>query len=733
MREANVVYQTDADANKGRPDKYSRSELALRVAEALVRADESESLVLALDGPWGSGKSWLIDRVTKVLADGEAGASAKVVHFNPWLIGEESALILDFLVQVALELNAVDAATDKAKKTAVSLLRYAKVLGYGRHLKYLPIPVVNDIGRGLDALHEEWGDKAEAASKALEEGKESRPSLLQARDDARATVRSLEQRLVVVIDDIDRLRAKEIRAVMQLVKAVADFPNTSFLLSMDSDQVARALAEKDDPSEGHRYLQKIVQLSVTVPPIDLGDTVHDVRGRFEKLNSSLSHQIKPYEQNLLNEALGHVARLCNTPRDVVRWANHLGWSARGLSGSINLADLCVAEALQQKLGVGVWRDLINSLGADLDDGDDLGAELSVDTFQRVGKAQLARQESIAALLSPRFELAAAQWLFPEFANETKRPSLNLLVQRRLQARSNLQHYRRFRANRTEITGRELDIWCQNPSEFDLALGNSRAVFTQDDLVRLTSIGKLLEYEQLPSNVNSLRPLIVATQRCAASEFGQSGVPNSTSVQVLVELFLALQAMPSQELESLADELPLPEVVAVLERLKETSSDMGNQPEAKCKVAEKLLTILKPVALRRLSAAVNDKTLIGMRANLYMLHALHRLASLTVASKALAQLTEQSGDLAKLIAEIAELPDVYWEMASVPLIELSADPHAFVQAIDALDGAKFQALKNAYRGLSDEKLSQWAERHALASRLEQLRLSKDEASSASSKD
>lgn len=726
MREANAVFQTDADASKGRPDKYSRSELALRVAEALVRADEAESLVLALDGPWGSGKSWLIDRVTKVLENGEAGAPAKVVHFNPWLIGEESALILDFLVQVALELSAVDAATDKAKKTASSLLRYAKVLGYGRHLKYLPIPVVNDIGRALDAAHEEWGDKAEAASKALEEGKESRPSLLQARDEARATVRNLEQRLVVVIDDIDRLRAKEIRAVMQLVKAVADFPNTSFLLSMDSEQVARALVEKYDPSEGYRYLQKIVQLSVTVPPIDLGDAVRDVRLRFEKLNNSLSHQLKPYEQNLLNEALGHVARLCNTPRDVVRWANHLGWSARGLSGSINLADLCVAEALQQKLGASVWRDVINSLGADLDDGDDLGAELSARTSSLVGKSKFAKQESIASQLGPGSELEAVRWLFPAFANETKQLSLNSLVQRRLKARSNLQHYRRFRANRNEVTGRELDNWFQNPSEFEQVLGNSRAVFTQDELIRLTSIGKLLEYEQMPSDLDRLRPLIVATQRCAESEFGQTGVPNSTSVQVLVELFLALQARPSLELEPLAKELHLPELVEVLEQLNRIASDRGNQPEAKSKAAEKLLTILKPGVLQRLSAAVDDKTLIGMRANLYMLHALPRLDSLAAASRAMAHLTEKSGDLAKLMAQVAELSDAYWEVVPVPLIELSSDPQAFVEAIDALEGAKFQVLKAAYQRLSEEQLSQLAQRHALESKLEHSRSLKGEA-------
>jgi hypothetical protein len=660
-----------------------------------------------------------------------AGAPAKVVHFNPWLIGEESALILDFLVQIALELNSIEAATGTVKKTASSLLRYAKVLGYGRHLKYLPIPIVNDIGRVIDDAYEEWGEKAESASEKLEADVKSRPSLVQARDDARTAVGSLGQRLVVVIDDIDRLRAKEIRAVMQLVKAVADFPNTSFLLSMDSDQVARALAEKEDATEGHRYLQKIVQLTVTVPPIDLGETIQDVRERFQKITSSLSHQIKPYERNLEEEALGQVSRLCRTPRDVVRWANHLGWSARGLAGSINLADLCVAEALQQSLGARKWEELITSLGADLDFGEDLGDELYVDAFQRVGNVRHATQESIAKQLEGRFELAAVRWLFPEFSNQTKQSSLSSQVQRRLQAQSNLQHYRRFRANRNEVSGRELDKWLLNPSEFDRILGNSEEMFTQDHLVRLTSIGKLVDYAHLPSVAKNLRPLFSAIRRCATSKFGQSGVPHSTSVELLVELLLALQEEPKQELNALAAELPLPEAVAVLERLKVTARDVGNQVEARCKAAERLLATLKPDVLRRLSAAVDDRTLLGMRANLYMLHALHRLDSLTAASNALAYLTRQPGDLAKLMAEVAGLPATYWEMAQPPLIELSADPHAFVLAIDGLGGAEFQALKDAYKGLRGDQLTSCAERHALQSGLEQKLPLKGEANGAKS--
>jgi len=41
-------------------------------------------------------------------------------------------------------------------------------------------------------------------------------------------------KIIVIIDDIDRLSNEEICAVFQLVKSIADFPNTIYLLAFAS-------------------------------------------------------------------------------------------------------------------------------------------------------------------------------------------------------------------------------------------------------------------------------------------------------------------------------------------------------------------------------------------------------------------------------------------------------------------------------------------------------------------
>lgn len=55
-----------------------------------------------------------------------------------------------------------------------------------------------------------------------------------------------EKKIIIVIDDIDRLANSQIRDVFQLVKQVADFPNVIYLLAMDREVVRRALMLADE-------------------------------------------------------------------------------------------------------------------------------------------------------------------------------------------------------------------------------------------------------------------------------------------------------------------------------------------------------------------------------------------------------------------------------------------------------------------------------------------------------
>src|SRR5438094_267400 len=66
------------------------------------------------------------------------------------------------------------------------------------------------------------------------------------RTNARRSRRSLTEtgkRVVLFIDDVDRLDRKEIQAAFKLVKLSAGFDHTSYVLAFDDEMVAAALGE----------------------------------------------------------------------------------------------------------------------------------------------------------------------------------------------------------------------------------------------------------------------------------------------------------------------------------------------------------------------------------------------------------------------------------------------------------------------------------------------------------
>lgn len=67
----------------------------------------------------------------------------------------------------------------------------------------------------------------------------------------------LKRRLLILIDNLDRLTHKQILEILELVKDVADFPNITFVLAFDEKAVSMAIKEELNLDPTH-YLEKII-------------------------------------------------------------------------------------------------------------------------------------------------------------------------------------------------------------------------------------------------------------------------------------------------------------------------------------------------------------------------------------------------------------------------------------------------------------------------------------------
>lgn len=130
----------------------------------------------------------------------------------------------------------------------------------------------------------------------------------------------VNKKIVIIIDDIDRLTNSQIRDVFQLVKQVADFPNIIYILAMDREVVRRALQEVHNV-DGNEYLQKIIQVPFEIPELRKSKLNSIFFSRLDEVVKEISDKIKWDDMYWKDVFQNCIEPYINTLRDVNRVIN----------------------------------------------------------------------------------------------------------------------------------------------------------------------------------------------------------------------------------------------------------------------------------------------------------------------------------------------------------------------------------------------------------------------------
>ena len=252
------------------PDSLHRSEFASRVATGLSNWTSNESLVTAIYGPWGSGKTWLLKKIEEQLA--QAG-NTTICHFSPWQYESNAQIAAEFFGSILKVLDSPEDRSEKSRQRATLWRKLGQAVTIGQigvlaasTAWGIPLPVPGVL-ESLRKLFKVGQDRA--ASDGNEPGiSELRNQLLKLFSEPGA------KKILVMIDDLDRLEDEQIRMIFRLVKTTANFPNLNYLLLGERGQLSAAL-DKISDGQGDRYLEKIVQIPLTLPRA----SSHQIRGR----------------------------------------------------------------------------------------------------------------------------------------------------------------------------------------------------------------------------------------------------------------------------------------------------------------------------------------------------------------------------------------------------------------------------------------------------------------------
>jgi predicted KAP-like P-loop ATPase len=251
---------TDRPITADEEDRFGRTRLADSIATDV--GSGTGSLVAAVTGPWGSGKTSVLQLVQARLAKNE---SVVPIHFNPWLFAGTDQLIQAFFGELVAQLSS--SKDENIRAAAKRVQEYSELLDPFGELPGIGGPFKAG-GRGLRLLASKLAGRTKFHATSVDEQKAQ----------IEAALAATNKRFVVFIDDIDRLEQGEVRDVVRLVRLVADFPRISYLLAFDRKRVEAALGG-GDAEMGRDYLEKIVQLSYPgnrsarrdrpLPPTDL--------------------------------------------------------------------------------------------------------------------------------------------------------------------------------------------------------------------------------------------------------------------------------------------------------------------------------------------------------------------------------------------------------------------------------------------------------------------------------
>ena len=286
------IYDKPIETEKD--DFLGRKRFSQHLGKALSDWKEKESLVIAIYGEWGSGKSSVINLANENIEKSDHENKPTIIEFNPWVFSEEDSLGEHFFNEIAKELE-IRNDTDNDKKIAKKLKFYASLLSLAPEENLLAslssktLLILGLIGiSGSQIVHwfnipSNWvqngllvvgllfvlleffkGYLAKLASFFEKKADYYSKSVSEVKREIKKELINRQKKLVIVIDDIDRLNQSEIRQIFRLIRVNADFPNTIYLLAFDRKIVEKNLEEQVGVS-GKDYLNKIVQVNFDVP------------------------------------------------------------------------------------------------------------------------------------------------------------------------------------------------------------------------------------------------------------------------------------------------------------------------------------------------------------------------------------------------------------------------------------------------------------------------------------
>ncbi|MDB1089449.1 P-loop NTPase fold protein [Streptomyces sp. ACA25] len=314
------------------PDLLGRERYARHAITLLGQVrTQSESGVLGLIGPWGSGKSSVLKMMLARLAT-ESGRDTGwlVVELNPWLYTDLDSLVLALFSEIR-------AALPRGRRWSEARKQIGE---FGE--------AISPLGKATALL----GLDSEGVIKQFSRRLSGEASASAARHRVEKALRKTDRPILVVMDDVDRLTTDELLVLFKLVRLVGRLPHVYYVLSFDEqtllDVLQRSdLVRDDDVYRAREFLEKIVQVRLDLPAFRDRERAALVERVMNTLLESHGLALNTLQERRFADAYAwHLRDRLATPRAIKRLFAQAQAALPELVGQVDVVDFLVVTFLR---------------------------------------------------------------------------------------------------------------------------------------------------------------------------------------------------------------------------------------------------------------------------------------------------------------------------------------------------------------------------------------------------
>lgn len=342
MAKDDLVFGDDQPKdNPWQDDRLGYAPFAERIFNVVVRMPAPNGYVIGLHGPWGSGKSTVLNFVDHFLRKHNEEAeddAVKVtrIDFRPWNVSGHQDLIVAFFKVLSESLGPKDTWWQQKYK---GFFRFIGGTTDGLVDAAATVALTIDPSGGVASGFA--GNLAKKSVSSLIGSFLEDPSLQSAYESLKQQLAASGRKLLITIDDIDRLQPDEVRDIMRMVKTVGKLPNVIYLLAYDRDIVWKSLDGTVVDQDGPRFAEKIVQQELELPKPARN-------ALFGILDDEIRFLTGDTDDNTRWQyiVMDGVQRWVNHPRDVLRLSNAVKFAWPSLKGEFDAQDLLTIEGMR---------------------------------------------------------------------------------------------------------------------------------------------------------------------------------------------------------------------------------------------------------------------------------------------------------------------------------------------------------------------------------------------------